>query len=181
MAIKIIIKGFDTATAKVKAAVATGIQSSLAVAGARGEALVKQNILSPYGARPPAVATGNLVNSVQFQVSQEAGFSRAVIFSGPPADGYVDPVETGTRPHFPPPSALLLWVKKKFSVTTEKQALSIAFAIARNISKRGTTAFKMFERAFATLESELQGIFQAQIAKAIEASGTAPGGAGGTK
>jgi hypothetical protein len=172
-AIKITVKGFDTATAKVQAAVRVGVQNGLNVAGARGEALVKEAISSPYLGRPPAVATGNLVNSIAFQISQEAGFSRATVFAGAPADQYAGYVEAGTGPHFPPPSALLLWVKKKFSPSTEKQALSIAFAVARSISKRGVSAFGMFNRAFARLEAELQGIFQAQIAKAIESAGAA--------
>jgi hypothetical protein len=181
MAIRIKILGFDTAAAKIKAAVQAGIQSSLAVAGARGEALVKETISSPFLGRPPAVATGNMVNSVTFQVSQEASLSRATVFCSAPADQYSGYVEAGTGPHFPPPSALLLWVKKKFSPETEKQALSIAFAVARKISKRGTSAFGMFNRAFAKLEGELQGIFQAQIAKAIAAAGAAPAGPAGTK
>jgi hypothetical protein len=103
------------------------------------------------------------------------------VFAGAPADQYAGYVESGTGPHFPPPSALLLWVKKKFSPATEKQALSIAFAVARKISKRGTSSFGMFNRAFARLEGELQGIFLAEIAKAIEAAGAAPAGSGGAK
>jgi hypothetical protein len=173
MAIKITIKGLDKATAEIREAVSVGITNSLNVAGARGEALVKEAINSPYLGRPPAVATGNLVNSVTFQVSQEVSISRAVVFASAPADQYAGYVEAGTGPHFPPPSALLLWVKKKFSPSTEKQALSIAFAVARKISRRGTSAFGMFARAFAKLEAELPGIFQAQIAKALQALGLA--------
>jgi len=142
---------------------------------------VKETISTAYLGRPPAVATGNLVNSIAFQLSQEAGISRAVVFASAPADQYAGYVEAGTGPHVPPPSALLLWVKKKFSPSTEKQALSIAFAVARKIAQRGTSAFGMFARSFAKLESELQGIFQAQIAKAIEKAGVGPGGAAGTK
>jgi hypothetical protein len=181
MAMKITIKGFDTAVPRIKTAVGAGVQNALAVAGARGEALVKETISNPYFGRPAAVATGNLVNSITFQVSQEASISRAIVFASAPADQYAAYVETGTGPHFPPPSALLLWVKKKFSPSTEKQALSIAFAIARKISQRGTSAFGMFNRAFAKLEGELEGIFQAQIAKAIEVAGAAPSGPAGTK
>lgn len=181
MAIKITIVGFDAATQKVKDAIDFGVKNGLVVAAARGEALVKEAIRSPYLGRPPAVASGNLVNSVTFQVSTEAGFSRATVFAGAPADVYAGYVEAGTGPHFPPPSALLLWVKKKFSPSTEKQAMSIAFAVARKISKRGTSAFGMFNRAFAKLDGELREIFQAQIDKAIEAAGVGPTGPGKTK
>jgi hypothetical protein len=168
---RILIKGLDVATERIRVAVDLGIGNGLAVAGARGEQLVKQNITSPFDGRPPAVATGNLANSITFSLSREVGLSRAVVFAAPPADVYADPVETGSRPHFPPPSALLLWVKKKFGATDEKQALSIAFAVARKIAKRGVQPFRMFARAMTTLEPELGGIFDAQIAKAIEAAG----------
>jgi hypothetical protein len=168
---RIFIKGLDTATERIREAVTLGVQNGLAVAAARGEQLVKQNITSPYDGRPPAVATGNLANAVQFQLSREVNLSRAVVFAGPPAGTYADPVETGSRPHFPPPSALLLWVKKKFGATDEKKALSIAFAVARNIAKRGVKPFVMFGRAMATLEPELGGIFDVEIAKAIQAAG----------
>src|ERR1700720_2873514 len=115
MAMKITIKGLDTATAKIKAAVSVGVQNGLAVAGARGEALVKETISNPYLGRPAAVATGNMVNSITVQISKEARLSRATVFASAPADQYAGYVESGTGPHFPPPSALLLWVKKKFS------------------------------------------------------------------
>ncbi len=175
------IKGLEAATAQVRGAVNLGAHNGLLIAGARGEALVKQAITSPYLSRPPAVSTGNLANSIAFQVSQEAGFSRATVFAGSPADVYAGYVESGTGPHFPPPSALLLWVKKKFNPSTEKQAMSIAWLVARKISKRGTSGFGMFARSFAQLEGELGGIFQAQIAKAIESAGVGPVGAAGTK
>lgn len=168
---RIIVKGLDVATERIRAAVELGVGNGLAVAGARGEQLVKQNIINPFDGRPPAVATGSLANSVTFSLSREVSLSRAVVFAAPPADVYADPVETGSRPHFPPPSALLLWVKKKFGAADEKQALSIAFAVARKIAKRGVQPFRMFARAMTTLESELGGIFDAQIAKSIEDAG----------
>jgi hypothetical protein len=179
--IRVTIRGLDAATAQIQTAVKAGVQNALAVAGARGEALVKEAITSPYLGRPPAVATGNLANSITFELSQEAELSRAIVFAGAPADLYAGYVESGTGPHFPPPSALLLWVQKKFSPGTEKQALSIAFAVARGIARRGTSAFGMFARSFLKLEAELLGIFQAQIAQMLELFGVGPGGPAGTK
>lgn len=169
---KFTLKGFDTVTEPVRIAVLeVGVPNALGVVGARGEQLVKQNISSPFEGRPPAVATGNLVNSVQFKQFTDVNLHRVVVFVGAPSDTYADAVETGSRPHFPPPNALLLWVKRKFAVSTEKQALSIAFAIARNIAKRGVRAFAMFARASAVLEGELLGIFEVQIANALQAAG----------
>jgi hypothetical protein len=121
-AVKITIKGLDTATAQIQSAVKIGVSNALSVAGARGEVLVKEAIQNPYLGRPPAVATGNLVNSITFQVSQQAGISRALVFAAAPADQYAGYVEAGTGPHFPPPNALLLWVKKKFSLPRRRRS-----------------------------------------------------------
>lgn len=51
--------------------------------------------------------------------------------------GYALPVHEGTKPHFPPTSALEGWVRRHFGVSG-KQAQSIAFLIARKISQTGT-------------------------------------------
>ena len=170
---RIRIKGMEEASAEIIAAVRSGVDSALEVCGARGQALVQQNITSPFLGRPPAVATGILVNSITFEVSREVSIARAVVFAAPPADKYVDPVETGTMPHFPPPHALLLWVRRKFGVDDEKKALSIAFAVARTIAKRGTSGFGMFARATPVLEAEAPGIFERSIAASIEQAGLA--------
>ena len=56
---------------------------------------------------------------------------------------YGEPVELGTRPHFPPVAPLQHWVEKKLGLSG-KEAKSVAYLIARAISKRGTPARKMF-------------------------------------
>lgn len=56
---------------------------------------------------------------------------------------YGEPVELGTRPHFPPVAPLQHWVERKLGLSG-KEAKSVAFLIARAISKRGTKAQKMF-------------------------------------
>lgn len=165
------IIGLEAATAEVKAAVAVGIREGIGIAAAQAEQMVKQNISSGYAGMPPRIATRNLVNSIQFNISQSTGITRAIVFAGPPADTYVDPVEFGARAHFPPPNALLLWVKLKFRVSSEAQAKSIAFAVARKIARTGMRAFQMFGRAIETLQPQLQGIMEAAIARALTAAG----------
>ena len=59
MAIKITVKGFDKTTQEIQAAIKAGVQNGLAVAGARGVALVMETIRSPYLGRPPATATAD--------------------------------------------------------------------------------------------------------------------------
>lgn len=117
------------------------------------------------------VAQGILVNSVEEIVQLDGKNIVATIFSGPPADVYAPPVEYGTQPHFPPPSALVPWVMKRFSPKNEKEALSIAFAIAKNIAKRGTKGAHMFGMGLDQLEPEAQGIMEVALARSLEAAG----------
>jgi hypothetical protein len=58
---------------------------------------------------------GTLVNSI-FGAPADAPLHGGIVGVSPPADVYGAAVEYGTRPHFPPPSALVLWVKKKFAL-----------------------------------------------------------------
>lgn len=171
MALRFRIVGLDKATGELRAGVQAGVQIGLNVAGARGEALVKNNIASPFLGRGPAVASGVLVNSVGFDPVTRVDISRVEIKAFPPAEGYAAYVEAGTGPHFPPPSALVGWVKKKFHIGNEKQALSIAFAVARKIARRGTSAFGMFARAYDKLQGELKGIFEAAIGGELQKRG----------
>lgn len=78
-------------------------------------------------------------------------------------------IENGTRPHFPPISAIRDWIRVKpvlprpFSngkLPTESQ---LAFLIARKISRVGTEGTNDFERA----NKELFGRMQMSIAEAV--------------
>lgn len=56
--------------------------------------------------------------------------------------------EVGRRPgRRPPAGALLLWVQRKLSVSAD-DAPSVAFLVARQIGRAGTTGYFMFEQAF---------------------------------
>jgi hypothetical protein len=67
---------------------------------------------------------------------------------------YGEPVEVGTRPHFPPIDPIAHWVEKKIGASG-KEARSIAFLIARAISRRGTKGAKMFQISFEELNMKL--------------------------
>lgn len=67
---------------------------------------------------------------------------------------YGEPVEMGTRPHFPPIAPIRHWVEKKLGITG-KEAGSVAFLIARAISKRGTKGAAMFEEGFGENEADI--------------------------
>lgn len=163
MSFEIHITGLDQVTKEIEAAVETGLWNGVEKLALMGVGLVQS--LSP-------VASGILANSETFKMEGGAEMMvKATIFAGPPADVYAAPVETGAAPHFPPPSALLLWVKRRFNPSSEKEALSIAFAVAKNIAKRGTPGHYMFEKTYAQLEGDAQGVIELSIAEAIALAG----------
>jgi hypothetical protein len=164
------ITGIEQMSSEMKGAVRAGMINGLEKIAAEGERLVKEKINSPFDGKPAAVATANLVNSIHAELHEDT-ILRAIVAAGPPADVYAAPVEFGTRPHFPPPQMLVPWVKLKFNPKSDKEALSIAFAVAKNIAKRGTRGHEMFERGFVDLEKEAQGIMQREIAESLQAEG----------
>lgn len=168
MNLKITVRGVKELTESLRGAVQEGLRNGLEVAGVRGQALVRENIEQPPFGRP-IIATGTLHSSITSELQAAPGLlGRMVIFAQPPGGNYAAYVEAGTLPHFPPPRALLLWIKKKFGIDEEKKALSIAFAIARTIARRGTLGRGMFVHAFQKLQGEIQGIFEAAVARAIQ-------------
>ena len=167
--IKII--GLDTATAEVREAAHVGMVAGVEAVGVMAQKQVVENIRSPFDGMPPAVATGNLAASVSFSVTVESALTRLMVFAGAPADLYVDPVNLGARPHMLPVEALLPWVKQKFGMDDEKTALSMAWAIAKSIAKKGMTGRQMFTRAEETIEPQAASIIERQIGVALRAMG----------
>jgi len=167
--IKII--GLDTATAEVREAAHVGMVAGVEAVGVMAQKQVVENIRSPFDGMPPAVATGNLAASVSFSVTVESALTRLMVFAGAPADLYVDPVNLGALPV----EALLPWVKQKFGMDDEKTALSMAWAIAKSIAKKGMTGRQMFTRAEETIEPQAASIIERQIGVALRAMGAGGG------
>jgi hypothetical protein len=157
----------------MQAAVREGTQTGLEALGVKGAEMVQENIRTPYGALPAAVAFGNLAGSIMSLFVREVSMCREIISVSPNvgSDIYAAPVETGARPHMPPASALLAWVQKKFGIEDEKQALSMAFAVAKSISKRGTQGHEMFSRALEALEPIAPAVLERELALAFAAHG----------
>lgn len=90
----------------------------------------------------PIGATQNLRNFTIF-IIQRLGFLQQLIIRQSATSGtgffYGEAVREGTVPHFPPSSALIPWVMSKLGLA-EEAAKSVAFLIARKISKSGTPA-----------------------------------------
>jgi hypothetical protein len=81
--------------------------------------------------------------------------------------GYALPVERGARPHFPPVDALMAWVRRKLQVP-EKLVRSVAFLVARKISRRGTSGAAMAYRAVQQATPAIQARFRAGLAAITE-------------
>lgn len=145
--------------------IAEHMEHASILATAELEAVIKDLILTPYGAKPPAVAYGTLAGAI-FGEAHPAPLYGGTVAVHPPADVYAAPVETGTRPHFPPVNALLLWVKKKFGVKDE-EAKGVAFAIARKIAARGTKGHHAFERGIQAEQPRITKIFQIDLDAAM--------------
>jgi hypothetical protein len=81
---------------------------------------------------------------------------------------YVEYVELGTRPHFPPVAPLEDWVRKKLGLTDDAQVAGVALAIARKIAARGTLAVGMFNRTFRYYQPQVEKRFEAALQRAVQ-------------
>lgn len=107
----------------------------------------------------PRGASGDLQRSVIGEERQVGEFGVEGLVTSPL--NYAPPVELGTRPHFPPVEALIDWVKAKLGITGDKEARSVAFLVARKISRQGTKGQKMFEGSLEHMTPEITAIFEA--------------------
>jgi hypothetical protein len=173
MAFKAQIRGVEGLEPAMLAAMREGTRAGLETLGLKGAEMVQENIATPYEGKPPAVCFGNLAGSIVSLFEELPDAAREIVGVSPSfgADRYAAPVETGARPHMPPPDALLLWVQKKFDIEDEKDALSAAFAVAKNIAKRGTQGHFMFERALVDIEPLAPPTLEHEIALAFARHG----------
>ena len=160
---QITLSGIPEVLEGAENAALAGVLLGMEKIGERGVGLVVQG--TPVG------ATGQLAHTVFPHLEQNADIVTEIITNGPPADVYSSPVNDGSRPHFPPFEALIPWVVKKFGAMDEKTARSIAFLIARNISRVGTMPRGQYDRAYQQLLEEAQGILERSVAEALEGAG----------
>jgi hypothetical protein len=169
------ITGLDNLGPELQAEARLGVRDGLELLGAEGTKMVQDNIASPFQGKPPAVDTTNLLNSVISDVSDGDGQALARLQIGVGsslgADKYAGPVETGARPHLPPVEALIPWVMRKLGASDEKQATSLAWAVAKSIAKKGTAGHEMFERAQIDLEPLAAPAIERAIAARLLAAG----------
>lgn len=170
------ITGTEGLAPEMLAAVQEGTQTGLETLGVKGSEMVQENIVTPYNGKPAAVCFGNLAGSIVSTYLRSPEQMGVIIGVGTSlgANGYAAPVETGARPHMPPPSELLPWVQKKFGIEDEKQAMSMAFAVAFSIRKKGTQGQQMFSRALTELEPLCAPAVEKGLARAFAAHGFVP-------
>ncbi len=101
------VAAMEAAPGRINAGISSGVELALGYF----QKLEVENILSPYGDKPRAVAFGTLAQHVDLMFTP--GELHGAVVISPPADIYADPVETGTRPHFPPIAPIIRWVIQK--------------------------------------------------------------------
>lgn len=101
-------------------------------------------------------AAGTLRSSIH---SEETISATGVIGMVRSPLNYAEPVELGTKPHFPPVEALADWVRIKLGISDEREARSVAFLIARKIASKGTEGTHMFKKTMARVEPQLDARF----------------------
>ena len=115
---------------------------------------VVDNTPSAFG-----VLRGSITGKVQTMASGMLG----VVGTPQP---YAVPVELGTKPHFPPVLDIEDWVRVRLGLTG-KEGRSVAYAIARKISKVGTKGHFMFRDAFNDNVAEVQRQFDLTVSRIV--------------
>ena len=110
----------------------------------------------------PVGASHKLRNTTVFQVLGKAEDMRMELRQSAFSEGgfpYGVSVRHGTRPHFPPIEALVPWVRVVLHVS-EERVRSVAFLVARKISRVGTKPNPYHIRVFEQSVGELKDIMK---------------------
>lgn len=118
------------------------------------------------------VASGALVASIKTRVE----FNGSIYTVWLDSKNYLKYVEYDTKPHFPPPDAMLKWVREKKQIATREKTgnktlpteKQVAFLVGRKISQEGTKGVKVITD---TLE-ELNAIYLKKMEDALYQSVT---------
>jgi hypothetical protein len=106
---------------------------------------IKKNIIQEMR-RTKAIATGNLLNSIQFKVEPTADGAIVSIES----NEYIVYVDKGRKPgRYAPTKALEAWVRQRGIAADKKKVKAIAFAINNKIKREGIKPRPILERAYS--------------------------------
>ena len=101
------------------------------------------------------IASGKLLNSVEYQVVQNGMVYEVQLR----LEDYWKYVEYGTKPHLPPVSKILEWVRVKPVIPRPNDngklptPIQLAWAIAKTIEKEGTTGTESLEEALLDINN----------------------------
>ncbi len=116
------------------------------------------------------IASGELLNSVEFRVLQdERSFSVVLDLAS-----YWEYVESDTRPHWPPVDAILKWIQVKpilprpDSKGRIPSPKSLAFLIGRKISRKGTKGSHDLQQTIQDVNAEYMTKIREAAVKDIE-------------
>ena len=77
-------------------------------------------------------------------------------------------LELGTRPHMPPVAALEPWVKAVLGIREPKEIKSVAFLVARKISRVGTEPKKPFAKAAASTQAQVLAMYERAAQQVVD-------------
>lgn len=106
-----------------------------------------------------AVDTGGLIASVHTRSVHDGAITDV---SAPHAGA----IEHGTRPFWPPQAPLAAWALRKGLAQNEREAATIAFLVARSISRRGIAPRHFFATAWAAFPPVLVAEINAELEQA---------------
>jgi len=82
---------------------------------------------------------------------------------------YAAPVEFGRLPgKMPPVDAIEYWVRRKLGITGDREARSVAFAIARSIGKKGTKGAFMVRDGLQAATPYIERLFDDAVGRIVE-------------
>lgn len=122
--------------------------------------LVQDKIIEADG-----IATGNMLNTLDFDVVQENGHLTVYLLH----TDYFQYYDKGSSPHFPPREPIMRWIQDKpvYPTADDNGRLptveQLAFLIARKISEDGTEGRDVFE----TAKAQLIPMYEEKIAEAV--------------
>lgn len=91
--------------------------------------------------------------------TEEQRLSEQVIGAVASPLAYAEYVEVGTRPHMPPIQPIQDWVQAKLNITDESESRSVAFLIARKISRVGTKPDGTWQRIYDASQVSIEARF----------------------
>lgn len=84
---------------------------------------------------------------------------------------YAEYVELGTRPHMPPIEPLQDWVQVKLNITDEAESRSVAYLIARKISRVGTKPDGTWQRVYDANQVSIEARFARGVDRVLDRLG----------